>query len=284
MSTLLTVPIGEIKPDPKQPRKVFDAASLKSLADSIKQEGMINPVEVDSNFMIITGERRWRANQLLGNTTIQIIVNNKEYDEYERLRHQMAENIHQSSSTYDTMMNAMDTARAYKRMLDLAWEKNKTGEKYGSEARKRLADQLGVDSWTIKKFMDYLSQPEFVMRDIEQGRPRTYYNDTAYIRPEFRDKVLGQIAAGDFRKRDEIRDLATISRKLPDLARLEIQRVRQKESKEANRVLSGIANLGLAIEGLKNPRGQDKVMIERQLAWLKGMIEKYMKGGETNVK
>lgn len=55
------VPIDEIRPNPGQPRKHFDEASLDALADSIRQHGLINPITVDSDGMIIAGERRYRA-------------------------------------------------------------------------------------------------------------------------------------------------------------------------------------------------------------------------------
>ena len=54
-----------IKPDTDQPRKTFDQAGLQQLADNMKLEGLIHPIELDKDNFIIVGERRWRAAQLL---------------------------------------------------------------------------------------------------------------------------------------------------------------------------------------------------------------------------
>lgn len=58
--------IDDLKPDPNQPRKYFDPEAEQELANSMKNGGIINPIEIDENNVIITGERRWRASRLSG--------------------------------------------------------------------------------------------------------------------------------------------------------------------------------------------------------------------------
>ena len=73
-----TLRVEDIQPDPEQPRKHFDKASLKELATTIKEKGLIQPIIVRTNphggYIIIAGERRWRATQLNGAETIQAVV------------------------------------------------------------------------------------------------------------------------------------------------------------------------------------------------------------------
>jgi ParB family transcriptional regulator, chromosome partitioning protein len=70
--------VSAIEPDPNQPRKVFDKGALKELAQTIKQNGLVQPITVRSveggKYMIIAGERRWRAVQLNGDETIDAVV------------------------------------------------------------------------------------------------------------------------------------------------------------------------------------------------------------------
>ena len=76
-SRLRDIPIGEIRPNPAQPRKRFDDAALEGLADSIRERGVLQPVivrPVDGSYQLVAGERRWRAAELAGETTIPALV------------------------------------------------------------------------------------------------------------------------------------------------------------------------------------------------------------------
>lgn len=71
------VPIEQVKPNPNQPRKVFDEDSLTAFAESIKQQGVMQPITVrridDSTYQIIMGERRWHAARIAGLSTVPVI-------------------------------------------------------------------------------------------------------------------------------------------------------------------------------------------------------------------
>jgi ParB family transcriptional regulator, chromosome partitioning protein len=75
---LRDIPLDEVHPNPRQPRKRFDEASLASLADSIRERGVLQPIIVQSQpeggYQLIAGERRWRASQTAGTVTIPAIV------------------------------------------------------------------------------------------------------------------------------------------------------------------------------------------------------------------
>ncbi|WP_343487364.1 ParB/RepB/Spo0J family partition protein [Allomuricauda sp. d1] len=88
------LPIGRIKPDPKQPRKTFDEKQLQQLSDSIKEFGVLQPITVrksEKDFIIVMGERRFRASKLANKKTIPGIVRTYENDDV--LEVQIIENL-----------------------------------------------------------------------------------------------------------------------------------------------------------------------------------------------
>ncbi len=85
---------ASVKPNPDQPRKTFDEAALKELADSIKQYGIVQPLvvtQVGSDYIIIAGERRWRAAGLAGLDKVPVIV--RSHQELEQLEIALIENV-----------------------------------------------------------------------------------------------------------------------------------------------------------------------------------------------
>ncbi|HZL07782.1 MAG TPA: ParB/RepB/Spo0J family partition protein [Candidatus Dormibacteraeota bacterium] len=89
------IPVGQIQPNPHQPRKHFDDTALKELASSIKRYGIIQPLVVtpvkDGKYTLIAGERRWRASQLAGLPTVPAII--RERQELEQLELALIENV-----------------------------------------------------------------------------------------------------------------------------------------------------------------------------------------------
>jgi len=64
--TVVMMDVNLIKPDPDQPRKTFNEDDIVATAFTIESQGLINPIEIDENNMIVTGEIRWRASKLAG--------------------------------------------------------------------------------------------------------------------------------------------------------------------------------------------------------------------------
>ena len=91
---MLEVDINKITPNPKQPRNKFDDATLMELADSIKEVGVLQPITVKKNgdfYIIIAGERRWRAARIAGLEKIPAIE--KDLDELKILEAALIENV-----------------------------------------------------------------------------------------------------------------------------------------------------------------------------------------------
>ena len=89
MEKYISIPIDKIRPDKNQPRKSFDEDALKGMAVSIKNEGVINAIEIDEKFIIITGEQRWRAAKIAGlkEVPVKIIENITEERDNTQYRH-----------------------------------------------------------------------------------------------------------------------------------------------------------------------------------------------------
>jgi len=106
------IPLHAITPDPSQPRKEFDEDELQELARSIHRNGLLNPITVKANgdgeYIIIAGERRYRAHQILDTETIECIV----YNGSNGKELQLVENINRKD------LNYMELAEAYRSYLD----------------------------------------------------------------------------------------------------------------------------------------------------------------------
>jgi len=108
------VPIGQITPNRAQPRQVFDEEAMAELVHSIGEVGLLQPIVVrkigDESYELIMGERRWRASQTVGLTTIPAIV--RQTDDTDMLRDALLENLHRSQ------LNPLEEAAAYQQLLE----------------------------------------------------------------------------------------------------------------------------------------------------------------------
>ncbi len=113
-SNLRTLPVDLIQPGRYQPRQVFDAESLQELADSIKAQGIIQPLIVRSiapqRYEIIAGERRWRAAQIAGLNDLPVII--RDMPDEAALAIALIENIQREN------LNPIDEAQALQRLID----------------------------------------------------------------------------------------------------------------------------------------------------------------------
>ena len=107
------VPLGRIRPCPFQPRKDFSPETLRELADSIREQGIVQPLivrERDDHLELIAGERRWRAAQLLGLAEVPVIV--READDRAVLELALIENLQREN------LNAIEEAQGYAQLVE----------------------------------------------------------------------------------------------------------------------------------------------------------------------
>jgi ParB family chromosome partitioning protein len=136
MSKLVELEITEVVRDEGQPRKNFDKAALEELASSIKEHGVLQPIVVvkqGGKYQIVAGERRWRASQLAGKTTIPAIV--RTLDAQNKLELSIIENAQRED------LNAIELATAYAKLKE---QFNLTNEEIGKRVGKSAASVVNT--------------------------------------------------------------------------------------------------------------------------------------------
>ena len=147
--------IKKIYPNPNQPRKYFDEEALAELASSIKLHGVIQPLVVNKtdsdNYMIIAGERRWRASNLAGLEKVPVVIKN--YTEKQVREISIIENLQRED------LNPIEAARAIKQLME---EYNLTQEV--------VSDRIGKSRSSVANTLRLLSLYPEVIKMIEDGK------------------------------------------------------------------------------------------------------------------
>jgi ParB family chromosome partitioning protein len=153
-SELAHLPLETIHPNPRQPRRRFDAEATSALADSIKAQGVVQPVLVRpraaGGFELIAGERRWRAAQQAGTPTIPALV--RETDDRDTLWLGIVENVAREQ------LSPVEEARAYALLLD----------EFGFNLSK-IAERVGHSKPAVSNRVRLLELPEDVLGLLERG-------------------------------------------------------------------------------------------------------------------
>jgi len=161
-STINEIPLDAISPNPNQPRRDFDESALNELANSIKQIGIIQPITLrqvsDGKYQIIAGERRWRASQKAGLTSIPAYIRTAEDDSVMEMA--LVENIQRED------LNPIEIALAYQQLLE---QDGMTQEK--------VSERVGKSRAAIANFVRLLKLPAQVQmalqkRTIDTGHAR----------------------------------------------------------------------------------------------------------------
>jgi ParB family chromosome partitioning protein len=152
-SGTIEIALNKIKPNPHQPRKDFDEEKLNELAETIKLYGVLQPVIVQKtkgSYILVTGERRYRAALLAGLRTIPALI--KEYDSQQSMEIALVENLQREN------LNPMEEAAAYKKLLE---EFNYLQED--------LAQKLGRSRSAIANTIRLLSLDDEVQKYLAEG-------------------------------------------------------------------------------------------------------------------
>lgn len=153
MSEMSEIALSDIIPNPTQPRAEFDEEALEELADSIRQLGLIQPITVKregEKYIIISGERRWRASEQAGLTTIPAYV--REVDDTTLHAMALVENIQRED------LNAIEISLGMQRLIE---ECGLTQE--------ALATRLGKKRSTVANYLRLLNLPNEVQYAIKSG-------------------------------------------------------------------------------------------------------------------
>jgi len=176
--SILEVKINDVEPNTGQPRKVFDQEKLQALAESIKQHGVVQPIIVKqegSRYVIIAGERRWRAAKLAGLKTIPVVV--RDMSSKQAMEIALIENLQRED------LNPIEEAEAYRKLMD---EYNMTQEEVSrvvGKSRAAVANSVRLLS-LAKEIQDMLIDGR-----LTSGHARTLVS----IEDEKKQKELAEL-------------------------------------------------------------------------------------------
>lgn len=161
-STINEIPIGQISPNPNQPRRDFDEEALQELAHSIQEIGIIQPITLrqvaEQQFQIIAGERRWRASQIAGLTSIPAYIRTIKDENVMEMA--LVENIQRED------LNAIEIALAYEQLLDAE-----------GMTQEKVSERVGKSRTAITNYLRLLRLPAQVQmalqkKEIDMGHAR----------------------------------------------------------------------------------------------------------------
>ena len=228
-STINEIELDKISPNPNQPRRDFDPESLRELADSIAEIGIVQPITLrkmeDDTFQIIAGERRWRASKQAGLHTIPAYI--RTADDENVMEMALIENIQRED------LNSVEIALAYQHLL----------EQYGL-TQERLSERIGKKRTTIANYLRLLKLPAQVQmalqkKEIDMGHCRALL---ALDSPSLQIKLFHEIQKNGYsvRKVEEM-----------------VQQIKDSEDNEtAKKVIKGKAELPEEFTLLKNRLSQ----------------------------
>lgn len=154
-SGLLEVPVNAIGPNPKQPRTLFDDAEIASLAASIREVGILQPIVVrksgDSRYEVVAGERRLRAAKVAGLATVAVVI--RDTGDSDLLREALIENIHRQD------LGPIELAEAFRALI----------EELGLK-QEELAERVGVSRSHIANTLRLLQLPLDVQQLLTDGK------------------------------------------------------------------------------------------------------------------
>jgi ParB family transcriptional regulator, chromosome partitioning protein len=184
-SALRVVPISHIKPNAFQPRSHFDEESMSSLAASIREVGLLQPVLVrevdgeDESYELIAGERRWRAARRAGLQTIPVLVQ-PDTGDVTSLEKALVENLHRED------LNALEEAAAYQQLID----------EFGL-THEQVATRMGKGRATITNTLRLLQLPAGAQRALAERTISAGHARALLGTPDrtLQDKLVEQITS-----------------------------------------------------------------------------------------
>ena len=148
------ISLEKLKANPNQPRKDFDEAELAELADSIREQGIIQPLiaeeETDGTYTIVAGERRFRAARMAGLSEVPVIL--RKYSDEKRMIVSLIENIQRSN------LNPIDEASAYKQLMA-----------FGNLSQDDVASKVGKNRTTVANALRLLKLPKEMLDSIRNA-------------------------------------------------------------------------------------------------------------------
>lgn len=250
------IALSLIYPNPDQPRKVFPRESLEELALSIKEQGLIEPLVVvpkGEKFMLIAGERRWRACQMAGLSAAPVRV--LEADDRQIAEMALVENIQRQDLT------PLEEARAFKEMLDHGYTKEELAQKLGFKQVWRVDERLSLlnlspkfqdamifgvitpsQAFEISRLEDHGEQ-EVVFQKVKAGQLPTYNHLRRFVNAMVDAKKEQFLFAVP--KKEDLETVSRWEKALDAVTGLVVKSFSQEDCRVLARVLNGNSAVNL---------------------------------------
>ena len=154
MEEFKLIRISDIQKNPYQPRKEFSKEKIEELAQSIKENGLIQPIIVRQSpvigYEILAGERRYRASIAAGLTEVPVII--KKLSDQDMMIHSIIENLQRED------LNPIEEAKAYQSLIDKGY------------THAEIADKMGKSRPYITNLVRLLTLPDFILTEVETGK------------------------------------------------------------------------------------------------------------------
>ncbi len=190
-----TLKVDEIRPNPYQPRKVFDKSELEELANSIKENGVFQPILVRkslSGYELVAGERRLRASKLAGLKEIPVII--KDFNDTQMMEISLLENIQRKD------LSPIEEANAYNQLI-----------KKLNYTQEELAKRLGKSRTNITNMLRLLALPSEV-QDMVNSNKLSYGQARTLLALDDKDQII-ELANKTIKEGLSVRQLEQLTKK-----------------------------------------------------------------------
>lgn len=236
------LPVGEIKPNPHQPRSTFNDDQLSEMAQSIKEHGIVQPLVVvkdGDKYQLIAGERRLRAAKLLGLATVPAIV--RSYSQQEQLEVAVIENIQRSE------LNLLELASAYATLNDQF-----------SLTIDQVAQRVGKAPSTVGNIMRLLNLPHEAKQALNDGLiVEGHARQILAVKPEDRPLFLEMVLRGNL----TVRQAEELARDFKAEGKEAVKKVAEKQTYNTQLTTDLGKYLGTKVDIQKTAKG-GKLVIE----------------------
>jgi ParB family chromosome partitioning protein len=238
---LRVVPIDEIVPNPEQPRQVFAAEELASLAASIREHGVLSPLLVrrhEGRYVLVAGERRLRAAALAGLTEVPVVLRDVA-EPAAQLEIALVENLQR------TDLDPLEAARGFQRLV----------EQFG-HTQDQVAARVGKDRATVANAIRLLRLPDFALAALRDGRITAGHARALLplADPDEIRRVLGRVIGQQLSVRATEQLVAKLVRVQPVITAE--RRSRERTLEYATRLLEEALHTSVAISTRKSGGGR----------------------------
>ena len=199
------IDINRIDRDPAQPREEFDQEGLERLAQSLRQRGQLQPIRVrwdagQERYVIICGERRWRAAKMADLDTLSCVIVEGELTQQERLAVQLVENALRED------LKPIEQGRAYKSLM----------EAQGWSAR-QLAAELSIHHGQVVRAMSLLDLPSSIQERVEEGSlaPATAYEISKVEGEDIQEQLARRVVERGLSRDETIAEVRAAASRTP---------------------------------------------------------------------